>query len=125
VKAAERLKLKAAIRARRAMVALLLVLALSFTTVFADDEINGTADPADGTQTEVSTGTEGGGQDTGTDATEGGEEPGTGEPSPEEPSPEEPEPEPEPAASIIKDGKSSGICIFVLLIRPTPSIFPK
>lgn len=104
MKAAERLKLKAAGRARRAMVALLLVLALSFTTVFADDEINGTADPADGTQTEVSTGTEGGGQDTGTDATEGGEEPGTGEPSPEEPSPEEPEPEPEPAASIIKDG---------------------
>ncbi|MBQ3371080.1 MAG: CHAP domain-containing protein [Mogibacterium sp.] len=87
-------------RAKRTLIALLLMFVLSFSTVFADDDVQGDGAPADGTQTEVTTGDEEG------DVEGGGttEEPAAEEPDPEpEPDPEL-EPEPVNEGSIIQKG---------------------
>ena len=95
---------EAAWRARRILIALLLVFALSFTQAFADADSESGSGSAEGIQTEADGGTEdSAAQETVTeDGT--GNETGDGTVS-EDSSAEEPDTEPVPAASIIKKGK--------------------
>ncbi len=93
-------------RAKRTLMALLLMFVLSFSAVFADSEPQGEGAPAEGPQTEITNGEETGGEQGTDNKTEEETTATTEEPSAEEPVTEpEPEPEPVPTASIIKKGK--------------------
>ena len=111
-----------AVRIKRTLMALLLMFVLSFTAVYADQDVPDEGVPAGDTQTEIITGDEGGdtqgtetpdgditgGENTGGDNTgenPAGEDPPGVDPEPQpEPEPE-PEPEPKPVPSIVKIGK--------------------